>query len=274
MTGAELGQNLCVDDLLSDLAAEQASLDEVVAPLDSDLWDLVTPAVPWTVRDQISHLAHFDEMASLAAVSPEAFMASINSIAEKGADALMNGPLEKGRAMETREVLDWWRRARAGLLEAFSSIDPDARLPWYGPPMRARSSVVARMMETWAHGRDVTDALGAVRPPTGRLFHIADLGVRTFRFSFENRGFPAPEDRVKVSLTLAQGDSRHWNEDGHDSISGPVEDFCLVVTQRRHVDDTSLVVRGGTARRWMELAQVFAGPPGPGRPVSGSSPAT
>lgn len=263
-----------MDDLLSDLAAEHASLDAVVAAMEPDAWDLMTPAVPWTIRDQISHLAFFDEMASVSALSPEAFMTSINSMAEEGLDAYMDRPLTHGRAMEPGHVLAWWRRARASMLDAFSRVDPDGRLPWYGPPMRARSSVVARMMEAWAHGRDITDALGVIRPPTGRLFHIADLGVRTFRFSFENRGLSAPDDRVRVALTLPQGDSRVWNEEAPDSISGPVEHFCLVITQRCHVDDTSLLVAGATAHRWMELAQVFAGPPGTGRPVSGSLPST
>jgi hypothetical protein len=38
-----------------------------------------------------------------------------------------------------------------------------------------------------------------------------------------------------------------------------------VVTQRRHVDDTDLVVTGDMAREWMQIAQAFAGPPGAGR---------
>ncbi len=274
MTAGQSGQNVAVQELLSDLAAEHLSLDGVVATLEPAAWDLVTPAAPWTVRDQISHLAFFDEMAAQSALSPEAFMASINSMAEEGLEAYMDRPLLRGREMNTGKVLAWWRGARAAVLDAFAVVDPDARLPWYGPPMRARSSLVARMMETWAHGRDITDALGVTRPPTGRLFHIADLGVRTFRFSFENRGISAPEGRVRVALTLPEGDSRVWNEEAPDSITGPVEDFCLVITQRRHVDDTTLMVEGATARRWMELAQVFAGPPGPGRPVSGSLPST
>ncbi|MBW2635551.1 MAG: TIGR03084 family protein, partial [Deltaproteobacteria bacterium] len=37
--------------------------------------------------------------------------------------------------------------------------------------------------------------------------------------------------------------------------------FCLVVVQRRHVDDTALETEGDTARDWMLKAQCFAGPP-------------
>src|SRR5690606_40402188 len=60
--------------------------------------------------------------------------------------------------------------------------------------------LVARLMETWAHGTDVADALGASLPVTNRLFHIADLGVRTFSWSFNNRQLAVPEERVRVEL--------------------------------------------------------------------------
>ena len=48
-------------------------------------------------------------------------------------------------------------------------------------------------------------------------------------------------------------------------MTGTALDFCLVVTQRRHVDDTALQVTGGTARGWLTIAQAFAGRAGAGR---------
>jgi hypothetical protein len=50
-----------------------------------------------------------------------------------------------------------------------------------------------------------------------------------------------------------------------DSVTGPALDFCHVVTRRRHVVDTELVVTGPVARTWIDIAQAFAGPPGAGR---------
>ena len=52
---------------------------------------------------------------------------------------------------------------------------------------------------------------------------------------------------------------------GRERVEGSALDFCLVVTQRRHVDDTDLVVVGDMANEWMHIAQAFAGPPGAGR---------
>ena len=47
--------------------------------------------------------------------------------------------------------------------------------------------------------------------------------------------------------------------------AGPALDFCLLVTQRRHRDDTAVTADGVVARHWLTIAQAFAGPPGAGR---------
>jgi hypothetical protein len=51
-------------------------------------------------------------------------------------------------------------------------------------------------------------------------------------------------------------------------VTGPALDFCHVVAQRRHRADVALVATGPDADRWLDVAQAFAGPPGPGRAPS------
>jgi hypothetical protein len=132
--------------------------------------------------------------------------------------------------------------------------------------MSIASSVTARLMETWAHGQDVADALGVTREPTARLRHIAHLGVRTLGFSFRLRGAEAPAIPVRVELVAPDGSTWDWGPaDAADRVTGPALDLCLVVTQRRHVGDTALRVEGPVAADWMAIAQAFAGTPGPGR---------
>jgi uncharacterized protein (TIGR03084 family) len=53
--------------------------------------------------------------------------------------------------------------------------------------------------------------------------------------------------------------------DAAQTVFGPAYDFCLLVTQRRHRDDLGLVATGPDADRWLDIAQAFAGPSGPGR---------
>jgi uncharacterized protein (TIGR03084 family) len=138
--------------------------------------------------------------------------------------------------------------------------------------MSVASSATARLMETWAHGLDIADTLGETLPETARLRHIAHLGVRTFGFSFVNRGRKIPAAEVAVHLTAPDGTRWSWGASAAtDRVEGPALDFCLVVTQRRHVDDTSLVASGPVADSWLRHAQAFAGPPGPGRSRLGAA---
>ena len=147
----------------------------------------------------------------------------------------------------------------------------DIRIPWYGPAMGAKSFLTARLMETWAHGQDVMDALGLHRQPTNRLRHIADLGHRTRAWSYLNRGEAPPTDEIRVELVGPDGVTWVFGSDAAvETVRGPAEEFCLVVTQRRHLDDTSLVASPG-AREWLLIAQAFAGPPTSG-PEKGARP--
>jgi uncharacterized protein (TIGR03084 family) len=117
-------------------------------------------------------------------------------------------------------------------------------------------------MEYWAHGQDVADAVGRQRQPTSRLRHICHLGVRTRGFSYTIRGLTPPDTDVHVRLTGPDGDTWTWGDPAaRDRVEGSAVDVCLVVTQRRVVDDTGLAVTGPAATEWMSIAQAFAGGP-------------
>lgn len=251
-----------------DLAAETAELLAVLAPVSREQWLLYTPADDWTIRDQIAHLAFFDETGRLAATDAEAFAASTAELMS-GADPIA-APVARGRSMDPFEVLAWFETARADMIDAFRGLTGSTRLPWYGPAMSATSFATARLMETWAHGQDVIDALGLTRTPTARLKHIAHIGVRARAFSYATNGRAVPEGEVFVQLTAPDGSIWTWNAPPEgtavaNSVVGDAHQFCLVVTQRRHVDDTSLEVTGPLARDWIAIAQAFAGGPGTGR---------
>jgi uncharacterized protein (TIGR03084 family) len=137
--------------------------------------------------------------------------------------------------------------------------------------MSAASFVTARLMETWAHGQDVVDALGQTRPASARLRHIAEIGVRARPFAYAINGLPMPEQAPRIELDAPDGDVWTWGpEEASGTISGPALDFCLLVTQRRHRDDLTLTVSGADAEQWMAIAQAYAGTPGGGREPRGS----
>jgi uncharacterized protein (TIGR03084 family) len=251
--------------LCDDLAAEHADLDALVAPLEPAQWDLPTPAEGWAIRDQIHHLGWFDRNGVLAIEDPDGFTATMTDMVGDF-DAFEARMSAEAAAMPAAELLAWWRAARTNILDVLRAADPTMRVPWYGPPMALPSFATARLMETWAHGQDVADALGARREPTARLKHIAHIGVRTRGFSYAQHGRTAPESDVRVELDAPDGSTWTWGSDAAtDRVTGPALDFCLVVTQRRHIADTSIKADGPLAAEWLRIAQAFAGSPGAGR---------
>jgi uncharacterized protein (TIGR03084 family) len=265
--------------VLSDLAVEHSELDDLVSHMEAESWDAPTPAEGWSVRDQISHLAFFDDAATRALCDPEGFTVMARSALEKGGDP-MEEHLSRGREMMPEALLEWWRSSRSAMVESARAKPGGSRVQWFGPPMGLTSFVSARLMETWAHGQDVADALGVERVASDRLRHVAHLGVRARSFSYVVRGMDPPSGTVRVELEAPSGGLWVWEDDdtagcGEGLVKGSAVDFCLVVTQRRHLDDTSLETTGAVAEEWMAIAQCFAGPPGPGRsPVvrSGADP--
>ena len=99
------------------------------------------------------------------------------------------------------------------MLDAASVLDPSTRVPWYGPAMAARSFITARLMETWAHGQDVVDALGVARIPTARLRHVAHIGVRARPFSYAIHNMTMPAGDVAVRLTGPNGEEWELERD-------------------------------------------------------------
>jgi uncharacterized protein (TIGR03084 family) len=249
-----------VDELCDDLRAERADLLDVLGGLDEGRWRTPTPAPGWAIVDQITHLAWFDDASRTAIVDPERFRASRREVLAD-VDGFVDSVARDNRARPGAEVRAWLRRAGDDLVVAARAADPTVRVPWYGPDMTLASMVTARIMETWAHGQDVVDALGVDREPSPRLRHVAFLGWKAVANSFRTHGRPEPTAPVRVEL----GDVALGPDDAVDVVRGSLLDFCLVATQRRHPDDTDLVAEGPVATEWLTIAQAFAGPSGVGR---------
>jgi uncharacterized protein (TIGR03084 family) len=256
-----------MSDLVTDLAAETEVIEQLLAGRPDADWELPTPAEGWLVRDQISHLAYFDEAATTAVLDPDRFTAAAREHTASGMDFPDRLVLEY-RGMPVADLHAWFRRARLNLITETGERDPKERVPWYGPAMSLASSVTARIMETWAHGQDIADALGVTREPSLRLRHIAHIGIGARAYSFAVRELPAPEQPIYVELAAPDGTLWTWGpDDAADRITGDALDFCLLVTQRRHRDELKLDVTGPAADEWMSIAQAFAGAAGPGRPA-------
>ncbi len=251
--------------VLADLADESADLDALVTRLPEQDWRRDTPAAGWSVAHQIGHLAWTDDLALLAATNADAFAAALQA-ALREFEGYVDRAAEQRAQQEPAELLDSWRVGRAALVAALAAAAPGTKLPWFGPPMSPASMATARLMETWAHGQDIVDALGVQRVATDRIRNVAHIGVRTRDFAYLIRDLTPPDEPFRVELAGPSGDLWAWGpDDAAQHVVGPALDFCLLVTQRRHRDDLALVATGLEAERWLGIAQAFAGPPGAGR---------
>lgn len=251
--------------VLDDVRAESGDLDAMVADLPAERWATPTPAPGWTIAHQIAHLAWTDHAALLAITDPAAF-AELRQAAEADLTTVIEAGARDGVALGPAALLAGWRSGRERLLVALGRAD--GRVPWIGTSMSPTSMAGARIMETWAHGGDVAEALHVHRPPTARLRHVAHLGVATRDHAFGVHGRTPPAEPYRIELTAPDGTIWAWGPaDRPADVTGPALDFCLLVTRRRHRADLDLTATP-SAEQWLAIAQAFAGPPGPGRAPS------
>ena len=257
---------VAIGGLIDDLLAESRVLDLLLDGLPEPSWDTPTPAPGWAVRDQVSHLAYFDDATTRAITDLESFAAE-RDVAVVDIDAFTarrrgTAPCDVGCRVGrmappgARHHGHRAGRARPGGARPVVRPRHERRVGDHRPD---HGDVGARPghRRRARRGPPAHPCAPARRPPR-RAHHAQQLTTRT--------GWPVPTDPVRVELVGPGGDRWAWgDEHASNSIVGPALDFCLVVTQRRHVTDSSLVARGPVAAEWLSIAQAFAGPPGAGR---------
>jgi uncharacterized protein (TIGR03084 family) len=253
------------ESIVAELRAESDGLDVLVAALAERDWQTATPAPGWTIAHQIAHLYWTDRVA-VVAVTDEAGFAELLTTAAENPNGFVDEGAEELAATPPAELLAAWRETRGQLHQELMRVEAGRKLPWFGPPMSAASMATARLMETWAHGLDVADALGVKRGASPGLKSIAHIGVRTRDFAYAVNGLAAPAEPFLVELRAPDGTTWSWGPaDADQRVTGAAEDFCMLVTQRRPRAELDVVAVGTDADHWLNIAQAFAGPPGSGR---------
>lgn len=254
-----------------DLRDEVDELHDFLTALSSENWERETQFMRWTPWDVVAHLHYFDLVSMVALEGEEIFAPERKALFAAIAAGSTNKKLHRARFadLDAAALLENWRRTAHELAEALGKSDPKRRLPWFGPDMGVSMFTTARYMETWAHGQEIYDLVGAPRTHTDRIRNIATIGVKTFGWTFVNRKLEVPGPMPYVRIVAPSGEVWEWSEPSEtDCVRGNALDFCQVVTQGRNVADTKLEVTGPVATQWMAIAQCFAGgpvdPPAPG----------
>jgi uncharacterized protein (TIGR03084 family) len=247
-----------------DFQAESDELRILVEGLNDTDWRRQTQFKRWTINDVFAHLHFFNYAADLALHDSSAFASLMRDMAaaiKQGTTHLAFTHAWLGGAAN-RELLNKWRDFYQEMTGRFLAADPKKRVPWAGPTMSVRSSITARLMETWAHGQAIYDLVGETRRATDRIKNVAVLGLNTYSWTFANRGMSVPAPIPYVRLLAPSSAVWEWGKsDQANSVVGSAVEFCQVVTQVRNIADTKLEVTGSAAKAWMSIAQCFAGPP-------------
>ncbi|MDC3401615.1 TIGR03084 family metal-binding protein [Alphaproteobacteria bacterium] len=246
-----------------DFKAECEALYNLLSNLDDADFDRVTQFKGWTINDVLEHLHIWNWAANESMADEASFIDYIEKIMSP---ELADLPLkEKERQFldgsKGMALLEKWRAFYLEMADRFRAVDPKMRLKWAGPDMSARSSITARLMETWAHGQEVYDVLGVERQEQDHIQNIVVLGVNTFGWTYMARKTKPPGDMPYLELTAPSGEIWKYGEPSDtEYVKGAAADFCRIVTQVRNIADTSLEVVGPVASDWMSKAQCFAGP--------------
>lgn len=242
-------------EILSDLVAEQQYQDQFLQKTNIRDWKLKTPAPGWTIQDTVSHLASFEEYAYNALEEGGSRLAESSQYGTHAEFTL--AALIPGRAMRPQDVIEWWREARAKVVDSLSRKSPSDRVPWFAGEMSAKTFATARLMETWAHGLDIHKTHGAEPEDTPRLRHIAWLAWKTLPYAFEAAGQPY-EQPVRVEV-IGPAYSKYifGPTDTDQVIKGTAGEWCRVAVRRRSADDTALKAQGAVAEMALKVVRAY-----------------
>ena len=255
-----------------DLLAEAEELHGLLQTFDAADWQRPTGFMSWTPWDVVAHLHFFDLVSLVSLEGEEPFVKRRDELIGFMAKGEGNASIARREFgdLSSAELLDRWQKTCLDMATQLGQSDPKRRLPWFGPDMGVRMFTTARFMETWAHGQELYDLKRVERTHTDRIKNICAIGMKTFGWTYVNRGLEVPGPPPYVRLTAPSGEIWEWNEPSDtERIEGDAVDFCRVVTQVRNIADVELDVKGEVATNWMSIAQCFAGgpvdPPKPGQ---------
>jgi len=246
------------------LAGYSTTIDDLINDIDPQDWEAPSPAPGWTVRDQLAHLSFIYHIANLAVRDAQAFASALS--AAPSMQAAIDNDIRRGRDLALPDLVDNWRGTRDRCVEAFAAANPGELVPWLVNPLPPAVLAAAGIMETFAHGLDIADALGERMPDSPALAHVVAFAVKVRDFGYEAHGLTPPSADFRFEISAMGGNVLTFgDENAEDYVIGSAYDFCQVVTRRRHHQDTDVVATGPHAPTWLTIAQSYRGNPGTGR---------
>jgi uncharacterized protein (TIGR03084 family) len=240
-------------EILADLVAEQQGLDQSLqrAP-DRDWRQRVSPGGV-TVQDTIAILA-WGEQHAARLVSGKL---SIDDLLADYGDltTFEKAGVAEAKGKRPQEVIEWWRFARADVVDALSKKKPGQKVRWMDGRIASKTFATIRLADTWAHGLRILTSLNKEIVETPRLRHVSWLGWATLPHAFDAAG----EEYYPIRVELGGPAYARWvfgDPDAEDVVRGPAGDWARLVVG--HTDDPGeLVATGEVAELALDVAGIY-----------------
>lgn len=240
-------------EILADLVAEQQGLDQSLQRAPDRDWRQRVATGGVTVQDTIAILAWGEQHAARLITSKS----SIDDLTAEYGDltTFEKAGVAEGKGKRPQEVIEWWRFARADVVDALSRMKPGQKIRWLDGRITARTFATIRLADTWAHGLKILTCLGKEIVDTARLRHIAWLGWASLPHAFSAAG----EDHQPIRVELGGPNYARWvfgPETARNVVRGPAGDWCRLVVGHTG-DQGELVATGDTAELALEVAGIY-----------------
>ncbi|MXY77036.1 MAG: maleylpyruvate isomerase family mycothiol-dependent enzyme [Acidimicrobiia bacterium] len=243
-------------EVLSDLVAEQQQLDQFLQRITVNKWNIRLPHDEWTIRDTISHLAHFQEYAHNVVAEDGAMLDDLDDY--ESIDDFLEIGIQRGRQMRPQDVIEWWRLGRAQVVDALSRATPSDRVPWVYSDMSTKTFATLQLAEVWAHGLDIYEAMEEELEDTDRLRHVIWFAHKTLPWAFDLAGYEYMEQVRIEGIGPMYAKYVAGPEDTDQLIRGPAGEICRVAVGRLHPDDAeNVILKGEMAEIAFQEMRIF-----------------
>ena len=240
-------------DIFTDLEAEHAQLEAMLARLSVEQWTSPSDAPGWSVADVVLHLAQTEEAIPSSAGLPD-------EAGWREGDADVDDMVEQWVRRERDDpfaIFERWKTARRRAVATLRAADPDRRMRWAAAPLKPATLATTRLAEHWAHAIDIAVPLGIEYPDTERLRHIAWLGYHTLPYAFGLDGVEPPP--VFVELTSPSGGTWTFGDPSAPThVRGTAAEFCRIGARRLAPDDSTVVATGPFAAQTLRVLRNYA----------------
>ncbi len=218
-----------MQEILSNLVAEQQFLDQYLQSIPIRNWGLKTSYKNWDITAHVSYLAAIEDLTFNALKKNGTEFNKYKG--PKGLEKFEKEAIKKGSTMRPQDVIEWWRMSRASVIEVLAKSPPGRKINWWKSELDHRSFATTKLAETWAHSIDIYEITKKDYSDTVRIEHVALFGWLNLEATSKQNKIKAKELRVE----LIGPEYRAWqfgNENSEDSIKGSASDWCRLVTGR------------------------------------------